>query len=267
MDESSSRRDFLRAVTAIGVAGLPAAAVAADSPAPPSTPAVMRPAHHGLHGAVPREAEEAYLFFTAPEAAFIEAALASLIPVDELGPGAREAGVACFIDRELAGAYGAAARTYRQGPWPEGTPEQGFQSPLTPKEIYRVAIAETNALCRARHGQPFDGLDAMQREEVLKGLESGTIALGSVSARIFFSLLWANCQEGFFADPIYGGNRDKAGWALVGFPGVAAAYTDDIGKHNVPYRVVPVSIGDIRHGRAAVDPHGHAIHTPLDKRG
>jgi gluconate 2-dehydrogenase gamma chain len=70
-----------------------------------------------------------------------------------------------------------------------------------------------------------------------------------------------------FADPIYGGNRDKAGWKLVGFPGVAAAYIDEIGKHNVPYRVAPVSIADIQEGRAPVDRHGHAVHARLDRKG
>jgi gluconate 2-dehydrogenase gamma chain len=270
MDQSKSRREFLKVVTALGAAGLPGAAATAASPpaaVPALAPSAARPAHHGLHGAARSDAGDAFLFFTAPEAAFVEAALASLIPADELGPGAREAGVAYFIDRELAGAFGAAARSYRQGPWPEGTPEQGFQSRLTPKEIYRVAIAETDAYCRAQYGKPFDALGAPQREEVLTGLESGAIALASVSARMFFGLLWSNAQEGFFADPMYGGNRDKAGWALVGFPGVAASYIDEITRHNVPYRVVPVSIADVRQGHTAVDGHGHAIHTPLDKPG
>jgi gluconate 2-dehydrogenase gamma chain len=190
----------------------------------------------------------------------------SLIPADELGPGAREAGVACFIDRELAGAFGAGARTYRQGPWAEGTPEQGFQLPLSPKQIYRASIAETDAHCRARYGKGFEDLDVPQREEVLKGLESGAIALASVPARLFFGMLWANTREGFLADPLYGGNRDKAGWKLVGFPGVAAAYADEIQKHNVPYRVVPVSIADIERGHAPVDAHGHAVHTRLDRQ-
>jgi gluconate 2-dehydrogenase gamma chain len=266
MDGSSSRRDFLKAVTAIGTAGLPAAAAAPPATAPAAAPATRQP-RHGSRVATPPAAGDAYLFFTAPEAAFVEAALASLIPADELGPGALEAGVAHFIDRELAGAFGAAARTYRQGPWPEGTAEQGLQSRLTPKEIYRTAIAETNAHCRSQHGGTFDALDGPRREEVLKGLESGAIALESVSARLFFGMLWSNVQEGFFADPMYGGNRDKAGWVMVGFPGVAAAYIDEIGRHNVPYRVVPVSIGDIQQGHAAVGPHGHAIHTPLDKPG
>lgn len=258
MDQSSSRRDFLKAVTALGAAGLPGAA---DATPPP-------PAHAPRHGAHAGRAADgdAYLYFTAPEAAFIEAALASLIPADELGPGAREAGVARFIDRELAGAFGAGARCYRQGPGLEGTPEQGFQSPLTPKQIYRLAILETNHHCQSQHGKTFEELDASQREGVLRGLEAGTIALESVSARVFFGMLWANTREGFFADPMYGGNRDKVGWKLVGFPGVAAAYSNEIVKHNVPYRVVPVSIGDIQQGHAPVDAHGHALHTRLDKR-
>jgi gluconate 2-dehydrogenase gamma chain len=70
----------------------------------------------------------------------------------------------------------------------------------------------------------------------------------------------------FFADPVYGGNRDKAGWKLVGFPGVAAVYTTFIDKHNVPYRAQPVSIGDIHRRVAQVDEHGHAIHVMLDDK-
>ena len=260
VDQPNSRREFLKVVTALGVAGLSADAQAAPTPAHPE-----HAARHGLHARAASDGD-AYRFFTAPEAAFIEAALASLIPADELGPGAREAGVGSFIDRELAGAFGAAARNYRQGPWPEGAPEQGFQSPLTPSQIYRAAIADTNRHCLARYGRTFDDLEAPQREAVLKGLESGAIVLETASARLFFGLLWANTQEGFFADPMYGGNGDKAGWKLVGFPGVAAAYIDEIEKHNVPYRVVPVSIADIQHGRAPVDAHGHALHTRLDRR-
>jgi gluconate 2-dehydrogenase gamma chain len=120
--------------------------------------------------------------------------------------------------------------------------------------------------CLARHGRQFEALDAAQREAVLQGLESGAIVLATVPAPLFFSMLLANTQEGFFADPIYGGNRGKAGWSLVGFPGVAAAYIDEIGRHNVPYQVVPVSIADIQQGHAAVDAHGHAVHTRIDPR-
>lgn len=263
MDQSSSRRGFLKAITALGAVALPGAGEASTAPSP--AVAAGHAARHGSHVGARRSDDDAYLYFTAPEAAFAEAALAILIPADELGPGAREAGVAHFIDRDLAGAFGAHARNYRQGPWAEGTPEQGFQSPLTPRQIYRVAIAGINRHCLAEYGESFDDLDAPRRESVLKGLESGAIVLDAVPAPLFFDMLWTAALDGFFADPMYGGNRDKAGWTLVGFPGVAAAYLDEIEKHNVPYRVVPVSIGDIQQGRSAVDAHGHAIHTRLDK--
>jgi gluconate 2-dehydrogenase gamma chain len=91
--------------------------------------------------------------------------------------------------------------------------------------------------------------------------------LTAVPAPLYFAMLWTHTHEGFFADPLYGGNRDKAGWKLIGFPGVAAAYVDEIGKYNVPYRVVPVSIGDIQRGQAHTDEHGHAVHTGLDPHG
>jgi gluconate 2-dehydrogenase gamma chain len=263
MDESSSRRGFLKAVTALGAVGLQGVGEAA-APALPAA-AAGHAARHGSH--VGADDADAYLYFTSAEAAFVEAALTTLIPADELGPGAREAGVAHFIDRDLAGAFGAHARNYRQGPWAEGTPEQGFQSALTPRQIFRAAIADTDRYCLATHGKRFEDLDATLGADVLSGLESGRIALEAAPAPLFFSMLWAATLDGFFADPMYGGNRDKAGWALVGFPGVAAAYGDEIERHNVPYRVAPVSIGDIRQGRTAVDRHGHAVHTRLDKPG
>ena len=208
---------------------------------------------------------ETFAYFTKAEVEFVEAALARLIPADELGPGAREAGVAVFIDRQLAGAFGTMAREYRLGPWPEGTAQQGYQSRLTPQEVYRAAIAETDERCLSLHGKRFAGLSPAEQEEMLKGLDEGTLALASAPSRIFFGLLWQNTQEGFFADPIYGGNRNKAGWRLVGFPGVAAVYTGYIEKHGVPYRVEPVSIADLRQGQARVDAHGHPVHVPLSE--
>ena len=206
---------------------------------------------------------DVYAYFTKPEVEFVEAALARLIPADELGPGAKESGVAVFIDRQLQGAFGTMAREYRLGPWPEGTPQQGYQSRLTPQGVYRAAIAETDERCSGLYGKRFAALSAAEQEEVLKGLHEGTLTLASASAPLFFELLWQNTQEGFFADPLYGGNRDKAGWRLVGFPGVAAVYTDHIERHGVPYRVEPVSIADLRQGRARVDAHGHPLHVPL----
>src|SRR3954471_10384210 len=86
------------------------------------------------------EPKPAYVFFNPAEAAFIEAAAARLIPPDELGPGAVEAGVPNYIDKQLAGAWGAGERLYRGGPWHPGSASQGYQLPFTPAELFRNAI-------------------------------------------------------------------------------------------------------------------------------
>ena len=262
MEELSGRRRFLKSVLAIGAVGLPNAEASGQSH-------THGPTHVAQAAAASPPAREprAYMYLTAPEVAFIDAAVARLIPADELGPGAKEAGVTYFIDQQLLGAYGTMAKQYRQGPWAEGTPQQGYQSPLTPQEIYRVAIRETNLHCAGQYGKTFDELAPEQQDLVLRGLDEGTLALASVPARLFFILLLTNTQEGFFADPVYGGNRDKIGWKLVGFPGVAAVYTEHVDKHGVPYRVEPVSIADVQHRAAQVDEHGHPKHVALGGHG
>ena len=96
-----------------------------------------------------------YLYLLEPEVRFLEAAVEHLIPTDELGPGARDAGVVVYIDRALAGTWGVHGRQYRSGPWLEGTPQQGYQSRFTPQEVYRIAIREFNEHCRAEFDRPF----------------------------------------------------------------------------------------------------------------
>src|SRR5216117_3712208 len=203
MEDSEGRRRFLKSVGALGAATIPAAAGAQQH----------------AHGAAK---SEKYMFLSAAEVAFLDAAVARLIPADKLGPGAKEAGVTYFIDQQLFGGFGTMAKMYRQGPHAEGTPQQGYQSPLTPQEVYRAAIGEVDAGCVKQHGRPFAKLEAKQQDEVLRALDEGKFPLEAVPARFFFNLLLDNTIEGFFSDPIYGGNRDKIGWKLVGFPGVAA---------------------------------------------
>jgi gluconate 2-dehydrogenase gamma chain len=153
------------------------------------------------------------------------------------------------------------------GPWREGTPEQGFQSRLTPQEIYRTAIRETDMHCSRLYGKAFCFLPPEQQDDVLHALEDGKIELESLSSKLFFGLLLRNTEEGFFADPMYGGNRDKVGWKLIGFPGVAASnYNEHLDKYNVPYRVEPVSILDIQQNKVRVDAQGYPKHVLLNKK-
>ena len=213
------------------------------------------------------ELVHAYGYLTELEISFLDAAVERLIPTDELGPGGKEAGVTCYIDHQLCSSWGTHGRHYRAGPWLEGTPEQGFQSRLTPQEIYRIGIQEVNAVCRARYEKPFDQLAAATQDEMLKALEAGEVDLPSMSSKLFFDLLWRNTEEGFFADPIYGGNRGKVGWKLVGFPGVpSGAYKDHL-DNPAPYRAEPVSILDIQLKRAQADAQGFAKHIMLKQEG
>ena len=237
MSDQVSRKDFVALVgTAVAVETLPANAVA-------KTTSPHRNAPVPALGSEP----EAYTYLTEPEAAFVEAAVERLIPTDELGPGGREAGVAFYIDQQLSGQFGYAAKMYRQGPWnADASPEFGYQLPLTPREVYRLGIAATNAYCGKTYGKTFDKLSAAHQDDVLTALDGAKLAFEGVPAKAFFEMLYGNTVEGFFADPLYGGNRNKAGWKLIGFPGAAAAYFPFVEKHNVPYRVNPQSIADLQ---------------------
>jgi gluconate 2-dehydrogenase gamma chain len=211
--------------------------------------------------------QHAYGYLTQPEVRFLDAAVARLIPADELGPGAKEADVTYFIDQQLVSSWGTHGRNYRMGPWPEGTPQQGFQSRLTPQEIYRAAIREANIYCGKQYGKAFEFLAAAQQDEILHGLEDGVIELESLSSKLFFGLLLRNTEEGFFADPMYGGNRDKVGWKLIGFPGVASGtYAENVANHDVPYRAEPVSILDIQQQRVKIDAQGYPKHVMLNQK-
>ena len=150
-----------------------------------------------------------WLYLLEPEIRFLEAAVEHLIPTDELGPGARDAGVVVYIDRQLASSWGVHGRMYRGGPWMEGTPQQGYQPRFTPQEVYRNAISEIDQYCKAGFGRPFAQLASDRQLRLLEQLEKDEIALPSLSSKFFFDLLWRNTDEGYFADPLYGGNRDK----------------------------------------------------------
>ena len=182
-------------------------------------------------------------FFSAAELAFVDAALARLIPADELGPGAVEAGVALFIDQQLAGRNGQAIDWYMQGPFAKGTEQQGYQLQLTPAGLYRAAIKAVDAHCRQGFGgRAFAALDAADRDAVLHALEGGQLELPGVSGKAFFTMLWQNTQEGFFADPMYEGNRDFIGWKLVGYPGPRYNYVADIARYGQPYPLPTVGL-------------------------
>jgi gluconate 2-dehydrogenase gamma chain len=185
---------------------------------------------------------EGYVYFNAPEVAFLDAAVARLIPRDELGPGAREAGVTYFLDRQMAGPYGTAQTWYMHGPFRKGSKQQGYQLQYTPAQLYRVGIKAVDDYCTKAHGKPYAQLAADQQDAVLHELEDGKAQLDGVPAKDFFHFLQQNTMEGFLADPLYGGNRDFIGWKLIGFPGPRYNYYADIERHGERYALPPVGL-------------------------
>lgn len=181
-------------------------------------------------------------FFTADEAREVEAIVERLIPADDLSVSGKDAGCAVFIDRQLAGEYGTFDRLYMQGPFEKGSAMQGDQSPLVPQQRYRLGIAGLTAYCQKQWQKNFSALSNEERDKVLTDLETGAIELQGIDAKLFFQQVLGNTMEGFFADPIYGGNRDMVSWKMIGFPGARYDYRDYIGLHNQKLDLQPISI-------------------------
>jgi gluconate 2-dehydrogenase gamma chain len=237
------RRKFLLGGVAAGVAGVSSAAIHdGELGAPPHTYRGAIPYQDGSADAPPEVSGAGYVYFTPAEAAFIEAAVSRLIPDDPVGPGALEANVPFFLDRQLAGPFGRGDHYYLGGPWPKGTPEQGYQSRFNPAQLYRAAITAIDQYAGANfNGSTFSKLSTPDQEKVLKGLESGEAKLeGGVDAKSFFAMLLQNTKEGYFSDPIYGGNKDMGAWKMIGFPGAHYNYKEWVSRHGerVPYPTV-----------------------------
>jgi gluconate 2-dehydrogenase gamma chain len=185
------------------------------------------------------------------EAATAGAMADRVFPPDDDGPGATEVGVVAYLDEQLAGEWGAGARLYRHAPFHEAADSgHGYQLPLTPRALYKHVLPRIDAHVRARYAShALPELTADAQDAMLRELEAGSVDLalaqgpsGFTSAD-FFALFLANVKEGLFADPMYGGNRDVAGWRWIGYPGDPMAYGDSyfyfFSSWHTPYDVEP----------------------------
>jgi gluconate 2-dehydrogenase gamma chain len=258
----SSRRDLFRGAAALpAVAALPAAAQTAPEA---GTVAAWQAGNRDIPPHPP------YRFLQPAEAAFVEAAVDLLIPADDQWPGALWAGVPGYIDGQLVGPYGRGARFYKEGPWAEGLPTQGYQLRHNPSELYRVSLAAIlQAMPDFAQGPPE------RREALLREVEAGRVDCGGFPSSVFFETLLSNTIEGWFADPAYGGNRDMVSWRMIGFPGAHAAYLNIYTAHGRRYDEPPMAMGEVgAHQHDAIlrahdlpdqgqppqghPPHGHA---------
>ena len=141
-------------------------------------------------------------FFNRDDAATVEAFTERLMPGAPGKPGDRDAGVLNYIDLALAGAYADL------------------------QDFYRHGLAQLDQYSRETYREPFVRLSAGQQEAVITALEQGkATGFAWPTAQAFFETLRTHTMEGLFADPVYGGNRDFAGWRLVGFPGAQPIFT------------------------------------------
>lgn len=228
-----ARRDLLTGTVwaFIHGAALKAGIVAGALPWEPAAPPPQTAVSHG------------WLYLTAAEAAMLESIADRFIPPDPETFGGKQAGCVVFIDRQLAGPYGRHEGWYAQPPFLKGPPEQGPQSALNPAQLYRRGLQALESYCRSNRGASWVALGTEQQDELLHALDTGTVRLSDVDTASFFELVLRDVQEGFFADPMYGGNREMCSWKMIGFPGAHYDYRDWVSRHNQRYPYPPVSIG------------------------
>jgi gluconate 2-dehydrogenase gamma chain len=237
MDKTPADRSRRRFLQSAGVAG---AAI--------SIPAVTLPLQAGAAQSGQSPEPYTYGFLKPAEVSFIEAAVARLIPSDDTGPGAIEAAVPRYIDKQLGGAFGVGARFYSSGPFHPGTKTQGYQLPFTPAEFFRKALRTIDSSF-AKKSTSFAKLSAKEQDAYLESLQKGEIDLDGIPGNVFFDRLLTLTIQGYFADPVYGGNRDMVAWTMIGFPGAYADFYALVDKYGIAYNAPPISLAEDAQGR------------------
>jgi gluconate 2-dehydrogenase gamma chain len=203
--KAMSRRRLLLAGMA-GVAGATAVGALAAAPVAEAAPPRIR-------------------FFTTAEFKLVTEMAEVIWPTDDLGPGARQAGVAWYIDGQLAGPWGYGDTWYMQGPFIQPADSgHGWQSPMVPRDVYRASLPSVDNYARNTYGDWFANLPAATQNQVMTDLSTGKVSLAlggqtTFAGTDFFTMFRQNVLEGMLADPMYGGNKNMAGWRWVGFPG------------------------------------------------
>ncbi|MDQ2655199.1 MAG: gluconate 2-dehydrogenase subunit 3 family protein [Chloroflexota bacterium] len=265
-----SRRGFLTASSvSLATTGLATIGTAALHPAAAAPPmqADATPVADAMPGM--EDGARPAAFFNMHEAATVDAIVSRLMPGDESDPGAHEAGVVFYIDRSLGGTnLGYTLKTYTQGPFPVISEEPvevtassnrnqydfidlatdqasryGYQSVLSPQEVYRRGLEFLDAYALGKHEKNFVDLTEDEQDAILGEMqEDKATGFDGPSGRAFFTQLRNDTIEGMFSDPMYGGNQGMVGWELIGYPGAQRLYTPDNIK-DPTFRKAPQSLG------------------------
>lgn len=186
------------------------------------------------------------MFFTKDiDFAVLSASCERIFPKDNLGAGAIELGVPYFIDNQLAGAYGYNAREYMSGPFENGTPTQGYQTPLIRRDIFLEGVKSIENEAKKNHKKSFVELDAQNQDLILKNFEADKVSMKGVTSSYFFSLLREMTLAGVYADPIYNGNDKMQGWKMKEYPGAQMSYLAFIQDEKFQ-KISPMSLADMQ---------------------
>ncbi|MEQ2525864.1 gluconate 2-dehydrogenase subunit 3 family protein [Robertmurraya yapensis] len=184
----------------------------------------------------------ALMFFTQQQFRMVEAATERIFPADDNGPGAKDLGVAYFIDHQLSGDWGFNAREYMQPPFFKGEKVQGYQGRLRRREIFDIGLRELQNHSLKKFEKNFIDLDEEQQIEVLTDFAEDKVQLTTISPSGFFNMMRTATLEGAYSDPLYSGNRNMDGWKMRNYPGSQMAYTDVIDQE---FKVIaPKSLKD-----------------------
>jgi gluconate 2-dehydrogenase gamma chain len=245
--QNFGRRSLITGAGAFGVGVLAAPVGAVRAEQPQAAASESRAAGQGVP-AVPTTAADGYQALGLDEAAVVEALVAHMWPADDLSPDGVALGIATFIDRQLAGAYGQGDRLYLSGPFKQGKPEHGYQLACTPEQYFKDGLRHLADVSVQRYSSAPDRLTADQLEDFLRDISSAPPQPAAFNLSSWFNeLFYPLFVRGAFADPIYGGNRGKQAWRMIGYPGLPATYATDMvtyrGRRH-PASDSPMSIQD-----------------------
>lgn len=202
-----------------------------------------QPATSPTDAVVKKPAAEARMFFTRfSDFVVLEQATERIYPEDQNGPGAIELGVPYFIDRQLAGPWGMNAKDYRQAPF-DGTEAEAVNSRLTRGDLFLDGLRKMNELSTKQFDMTFEKLDEDQQIAILQDFEQDKVKMNGVSSASFFQMFRMSVIEGAYADPLYGGNVNMAGWKMKEFPGPVPSYANIIEKDEFVL-MDPISLTD-----------------------
>ncbi|QHT60255.1 gluconate 2-dehydrogenase subunit 3 family protein [Paenibacillus lycopersici] len=242
-----SRRQFLKySGTAIGgvvVGGVIGGLIGANAKSTKKEEAPAQPDTGKPAQSANRDYNQALMFFNQDQFLTAEAAAERIYPKDDSGPGAKELGVAFFIDHQMASAYGMNAREYMSPPFYKSETTQGYQLSFKRRELIALGLDAVNQYSTEKHQKAFPDLTPEEQDQVLGDFEKDVVQIKGVPASTFFSFFLNLTIEGVYADPLYGGNKNMDGWRMRNYPGNQMSYTDNIEKEDF-VKMEPLSLSD-----------------------